>query len=99
MISSNTIQSAYVYLYTQLRKYIWPFDVLDNLVDLEMSVYKAIPTISEIKAAFNRLEVDIKAAALDDTELAEALNEFEDIIQQDTDTYIKLDQVKEVIQI
>ena len=99
MISSNIIQSAYVYLYTQLRKYIWPFDVIDNLVDLEMSVYKAIPTISEIKAAFNRLEVDIKAAALDDTELAEALNEFEDIIQQDTDTYIKLDQVKEVIQV
>ena len=42
-MNSNEIQNAYVDLYTQMRKYIWPFDVIDILVDLEIESFKSFP--------------------------------------------------------
>lgn len=97
MISSLRIQSAYVDLYTQVRKYIWDFSTVEKLADLEVSVYRAFPDIDEVSRCFDKLRFDLKSKEKDDEDLKKACDKFKSILDSDTETYIKIYQVDEVI--
>lgn len=98
MSSSKQIQNEYINMYTYLRNYIWGFDTVERLANLEIAVYSSFPDIDEIKSIFNTLYVDVKDVLDEDEELAEAVNSFKELIESiEGDFYLKLDKVQEAI--
>lgn len=97
MISSSDFQISYNEIYKQMRKYIWDFETIENLVDFELSVYKAIPSIEDVRKCFQRLRMDTRCVEADDDELKSAFDKFSKLIGADQEIYKKLYQVDEVI--
>ena len=97
MISSSDFQLGYNEIYKQMRKYIWDFETIENLVDFELSVYKAIPSIEDVRKSFEVLRRDTRYVEVDDDELKSAFDEFSKLIEDDQEIYKKLYQVDEVI--
>lgn len=97
MISSLRIQSAYVDMYTQVRKYIWDFSTVEKLADLEVAVYKAFPSIQEISNCFDKLRLDLKLKENDDADLKNACEAFSNMLDSNNEIYLKVYQVNEVI--
>lgn len=97
MISSLRIQSAYVDLYKQVRKYIWDFATVEKLADLEVAVYKAFPSMEDVSKCFDKLRSDLKFKEKDDEDLKNACDKFKQVIDSDSETYFKVYQVDEVI--
>lgn len=98
MITSKQIQAAYVKMYAQLRNYIWGFDTVERLANLEIEVYNSFPDLSKIQSTFNSLFMDIRTAYDEDEELAKAVDAFKKVIESaDGEFYLKLDKVQEAI--
>lgn len=99
MTSSKQLQNAYVNLYRELRNYIWGFDTVQAIANLEIEVYSAFPDVSKIQSSFNTLCIDIRSVVDEDEDLAEAVESFKDMLSACSDDkfYVKLAQVQEVL--
>ena len=97
MFNNMDIQNAYITLYRELRRYIWGFDVVDAIAELEIASYRTCPDIDEVRGKYNQLEYLVKFTAQDDEELREALDDFNDVINSGETTYAMLRRVNEVI--
>ena len=98
MVSSKELQNEYIKMYTQLRNYIWGFDTVEKLANLEIEVYNSFPDIAKIQSTFNMLYQDVRHIFSEDDELAEAVASFKELIESvDGDFYLKLDKVQEAI--
>ena len=97
MISNTEVQLLYNDLYVQMRKYIWDFDAVCALADLEEAAYHTCVDMAEVNRALRKLRSTCYAQILEDEELKAAFDAFDDIADE-TETYAKLYQVKEVIQ-
>ena len=98
MIAAAILQSAYNDLYTKLRNYIWEYDTVVKIADLEVATYMAFPDIDNIRRAFSKLSVDIKDSDIysDDEELQQALDEFDEKLQGADQLFYKLEVPQEV---
>lgn len=98
MIAAAILQSAYNDLYTKLRNYIWDYETVVKIADLEVATYMAFPDIDNIKRAFSKLSVDIKDSDIysDDEELQQALDEFDEKLQGADQLFYKLEVPQEV---
>ena len=98
MIAAAILQSAYNDLYTKLRNYIWEYDTVVKIADLEVATYMAFPNIDDIRRAFSKLSVDIKDSDIysDDEELQQALDEFDEKLQGADQLFYKLEVPQEV---
>lgn len=97
MILSTSLQNAYVDMYKEVRNYIWGIDVVEKLAELELSVYQALPDITDIKKKFNTFYSYVKTTAKEDNELQGALQAFRDMLDSADDVALKLTKVQEVI--
>ena len=98
MVSFAKIQNAYNKIYVELRKYVWDFSTVAALADLEISVYKTCQDLSDIRTKYYRLKSLITDVIRVDEELSRRLDSFEELIHED-ETFVKLTQVEEVLQI
>ena len=98
MLSYNELQSAYVDLYIQLRKYIWDFKTVEHIANLEIAVYRTFPDIADVSQRFNELNVDIRSVSFEDEDLKSAIDAFKEVLDKDGTLYAKLNQVREVVQ-
>lgn len=96
MLNSSQLKNAYNYLYEQMRKYIWNFDTVKLLAEIEVSCYTAFPNINELKYKCDRLQFAIKPIAQDDEDLQKSLDELVELLDSDS-IFMKLDSVEEVI--
>ena len=97
MISSNEIQSAYIDLYVQFRKYIWPFRVVNLVVDLEIETFKLFPDLASLYKIFQELNREISSTSKDDQDFQSAIDAYEKLISRDCQLYAAIDFVREVI--
>lgn len=95
MISLADIQNAYVDLYTQLRKYIWDYDVAEDIAELEIASFKAFPELVEVSDKLVKLESRIREVVEQDEDLKSALDNFIKLVSEDTSCYYKLCSVIE----
>lgn len=92
MISAKQLQSSYNKLYECLRNYIWPYDIVNTIAELEIAVYDTFPNTSAILIHFTHLNNFCKLYLSDDQDLTEALSDFDDTLKQaDSGIYAKLD--------
>ena len=98
MIAAAILQSAYNDLYIKLRNYIWDYETVVKIADLEVATYMAFPDIDNIRRAFSKLSVDIKDSDIysDDEELQQALDEFDEKLQGADQLFYKLEVPQEV---
>lgn len=99
MVNPKELQIAYNRLYSILRHYIWPLNVVESIAELEISIYKSMPDTWEIKNKLNSLKYKIKNSVDDEGQsiINDCIDKIFDICNSD-DTYYKIYQVSEVIQ-
>lgn len=98
MLNCATLQKAYNDLYKQIRNYMWSFQAVEAIADLEIACYKACPDLDEVRRCLNRLLQYMRDVMNDDPDLEKAVNKFQDTLSDETETYMKLNKVNEVIQ-
>lgn len=98
MVSFADIQNAYNKMYAQIRKYVWDFPTVAALADLEIAVYKTCQDLADVKTKFYRLRSCIADVIQIDEDLSKVVDTFENLVHEQ-DTFVKLNQVEEVIQV
>ena len=91
MISAKQLQNSYNRLYKCLREYIWPSNVVSNIADLEIEVYKTFPDLKEIRNRCNRLKASCFRYVDDDEDMKAEFENFREILESSTELYSKLD--------
>lgn len=97
MINVADLQNVYVNLYKQLRKYIWNFSVVEDIADLEISVYQACPNMTNVGMCFRQVRTDVYEVEREDEDLKKALDKFQEVLDSGTETFFKLTNVREVV--
>ena len=99
MLNSAIIQRDYNRLYREVRKYIWDFEAVEALADLEVAVYQLCPDLDIIYDKFNVFRRFIRDIELMDDDLNKAADRFEDLITTEDEPYANLYQTREVVQV
>ena len=98
MISSTDFQQAFVRLFSAMRKYVWEFNVIEMLADLEVAIYDAFMNVPNAKQVFEKLQKEVKYKVTDDEDLDDALAEMAELFDAaSTDSYYRLYQVQEAV--
>lgn len=98
-ITAASLQTAYNKLYAQFRNYVWEFDIIESLVDLEVEVYQTFPDIDSIKSKYKKLkqEVSYTGAFQYYDELKEVFDAFEESVDDADGLYANIKSFKEVV--
>lgn len=99
MIDVLALQRAYVELYKALREYIWNFDTVCRIADLEVATYESCPNLEEIRNHLRTLRTSTFDVCREDEDLSKAFDDFEELVNSGTETFFKLYKVDEVVQI
>lgn len=97
MINFKDIQSAYIELYKQLRRYLWGMDTVETIADLEVSANTTFPDLDQIRKHLSDLKIKISDVIKKDEDLKSAMDDFEELLSSSNTVYAKLNQVNEVI--
>ena len=97
MVLSSALRYAYNKLYVQMRKYLWDMDVVEQLANLEIEVYKAIPDLGTLQNRFTTLYTNIRMTANEDKDFKTAVDYFRGTIEGADAICAKLDKVREEI--
>ena len=98
MVSSSELHKAYNDLYEEMRRYIWSFNTVELLADLEVATYCAFPDIRKVLSCLTKLRYAVNPTFQDDEELKKAFDKFDSVISDTDSTYVSLGSVKEVVQ-
>lgn len=96
MLDSMEIRNLYNTLYSEMRKYIWDFDTVKCLADLEISCYDALQDIQAVCSNLNKLSLMVHDIRRDDELLDSAFSDFEELLDYSDDVFLKIFQVSEV---
>lgn len=98
MILSSTLQNAYNKMYVALREYIWPFDIVEQLSELEIATYQRFPDLKEVERKFNKLvnSVSYTDPYREDEGIRECFDDFRDILNTSEEVYYDITSFKEV---
>lgn len=89
-------------MYVALRKYIWNFDVVTTLAEIEVIMFTVFPDLSELKDKLDLLERQIGPAILqseEDSDIADTISAIKDKISsvKSDDMYYFVNSFKEVV--
>lgn len=99
MTDVNSIQTAYQDLYVQLRRYIWDFDVVCMIADVEVESFKMMPSIPAVKGRLDLLKSRIFDIIREDEDLKKAVDKFYEVLNSGTECFARLQKVTEVNQL
>ena len=97
MITSTRIQQYYNKLYTYLRNYLWEYRMVQEICNLELACYKAIPDLNDIKMALRRVKQSAMNVVREDEDLNEAFEDFKSALEDENEVCLKIDIMKEVV--
>ena len=97
MIGSNILQNAYNNLYKEIRKYIWSFEAVNAIADLEISAYQSFADIVAVRKNLDRVKSYARDVLKDDEDLQKVFDAFYDLREDEDRTYVKLTAVKEEV--
>lgn len=96
MMTLQDLTRPYVKLYECVRKYIWPYNIVEDLADLEVAVYNRFPDIDEVKTKFEKFYRDIELECRDDEELKAQVEAFRKVLDSNDKIYSKILKLEEV---
>lgn len=80
MTSSVIIQNKYISLYKLLRNYLWNFQTVEDIAELEMECFRALPDVGRIKIKLNAVSNAAIYVIRDDDKLKECLDSFYELL-------------------
>ena len=100
--TSSNIQVLYEHLYKFLMEFLWEFPVVQDLANLEISIFKRFPDKEEMQRCLSELKRDItltynELAKDDEVEFKEAFEELEAAIEDYEAPGVELYSVSEYI--
>ena len=95
MITANQLQRQYVKWYRQLRNYIWPYNIVCALADVEVAIYRVFPALNEVKQAVYKLKSLCYRYVKDDQELIDEFETLIELIEENSTIYSKIDKRQE----
>ena len=97
MLASRDFQNKYEKFYDGMRQYLWPYDVLEQLAEVEVDIYSAFIDRGKLQQDFAKLQKSIKDALEDDEYFRKVTSDLGDLVNDnDFDSYYALKQVGEV---
>lgn len=102
VITSADIQAKYEQLYLFLMDFLWEFQVVQALANLEIAIFKRFPDKDEMIMRLRNLEREVSytyddLAAEDQAEFKEAFEDLKETIDEYEDSGYELYSVEEVI--
>lgn len=99
MLNPKELQNYYLTFYKQMRKYIWDYSTVDVLADIEVETFRAFPDVHKVRKLVTKLRSMIRDIIADDKDLHKAIDSFLDILDEGEESYSKINQVREVVQV
>lgn len=97
MVTSTQLQNKYIKLYENIRNYIWSYEVVNLLADLEIETFKALPDIIQIKSFLDKLHIETRNVCKEDEDLEQSFVDFEQTLEDSDEVCYTITQVNEVI--
>ena len=96
MISSYDIKREYIKLYSALRNYLWGYEFVSALVDLEAAVLVRFPDMKKLRSALQSLYNMSAETRKEDEQLQSCFDSFKKLVENSdcSFSYLKLN-VKE----
>lgn len=80
-MSSKDIKRKYINLYSNLRNYLWDYEAVSTIVDLEESCLKAFPDMKSVRRSSQKLYGLAKDAMRDDEDFKRSFDEFRSCVE------------------
>ena len=96
MVNQAEIKQAYYDIYSALRNYIWPYNIVEGIAELEISAMQTCPNIPQIRGNLYGLKSALLDTIESDEQLSKAFDNFNNVLSAD-DYYVKLNAVNEVV--
>lgn len=98
MIAAAMIQQAYIDLYRQIRNYIWDYDTVVKLAELEVASYMAFPDIDKVRYALDQLKIELNSSDVyaEDEDLQKAVDDFSETLDGADQVFYGLEVPQEV---
>ena len=102
VITSSDLQVKYEKLYKFLMNYLWEFQTVQALANLELAIFKRFPDKDEMLRCLSELKLAISAtydelAEADEEKFKETFEALESAVEDFEDPGCKLYQVEEVV--
>lgn len=102
VITSSDLQVKYEQLYKFLMNFLWEFDTVQAIANLEIAIFKRFPDKDEMQRCLRNLKHDIyytynELSKNDEVEFQEAVEDLEQAIEDYDNTGVELYGVEEVI--
>lgn len=95
LTETNQLKTAYNRMYTVLSDYIWDYDIVEALVDVELETYKIFPDIESLRNKLRSLRMLVRQTA-DESRILDAISTFSDAVDDVEGVYAKIVYPKEV---
>ena len=96
MISSKDFRLKYEPFYDAMRLYLWPYDVLELLGNIEVEIYTDFIEREKLSRDFTKLRNEIRETLSEDEDLEKCADALQELIDsEETDSYYPLSRVAE----
>lgn len=96
-ISSQDLRNTYEKFYSAIRRYLWPYDVLKDLAEVEVNIYSAFPNLTKLCSDLDKLAKSMKDTLKDDPVLSKYFTKLCDQANDsDGCSYHRLFRVNEI---
>lgn len=85
MISAQDFRNKYEKLYNEMRLYLWPYDILELLGNIEVNIYSAFIDRDKLYNDYSKLETLIREDLSENDELKKAYDDLGDLICNNND--------------
>lgn len=96
MVNTRDLHNQYNKLYAAFRNYIWDFETVECLANLEVAVYQLCPNLKDVTKYLKDLDYRIGLADIHDDELDDELEAMYATIDNETQAFCKIDVMEGV---
>lgn len=97
IISSQDFRNTYQKFYNDVRQYLWPYNVIEEIATVQDDIFTAFIDIEQLRNDFRKLYKSIKEAIDEDEFLNKSYKELSELIENEYENpYLKISRVEEV---
>lgn len=96
MISSRDFQNRYEVFYDQMRQYLWSYDTLELLAQVEADIYSAFIDREKLASDFYKMSTSLKEVLKEDEDFQKAYDKLRELIDSEEESgFYQLNKVTE----
>ena len=99
LTETNKLKITYTRMYSVLSDYIWDFDIVAALVEVEVETYRLFPDLELLRNNIRTLRMLVRQVVnrKDDNRILSAIDTFSKAVNDVEEVYVKIDYPKEVL--